>query len=326
MKNPTSPLDGKQRDPHAGKEGRAILTASKGHVPCFATSLVIAAAIWLSAALGARADTIYVACNNPLEPIVEINSDGTISGVSLPPPVEGVAVDPDGNVYFSSTTVVGGTNVGNISMIKTDGTISIVADGFNANPAGLAFDGGGNLCAAAWDTIYKITPNGTVSTVATGLNRVATLAFDGSGNLYVAECLPDGWIDKIAPNGTVSTFASGLKYPSGLACDASGNLYLANAWGGDILKYTPSGAVSEFASVPEFSEDLAFDSSGNLLVITSDANGNGMLMQITPDGVQTTLATGLDNPEFIAVQTPEPSSLALLALGALGLTARRRRR
>ena len=81
-----------------------------------------------------------------------------------------------------------------------------------------------------------------------GLSGPAGLAFDSSGNLYVANHSNDT-ISKVTPSGSVSTFASvGLSGPDGLAFDASGNLYVANYSNDTVSKMTPSGSVSTFVS------------------------------------------------------------------------------
>ena len=66
------------------------------------------------------------------------------------------------------------------------------------------------------DTILKFTPSAVKSTFATGLTGPRGLAFDASGNLFVAENInfPDGDILEFAPGGGASTvFASGLGRP-----------------------------------------------------------------------------------------------------------------
>jgi hypothetical protein len=68
------------------------------------------------------------------------------------------------------------------------------------------------------------------------------LAFDGSGNLYVASWLT-GTVSKVTPNGTVSTFASGFASIYGLAFDTVGILYTADAGSGIVSKITPDSAV-----------------------------------------------------------------------------------
>ncbi len=56
------------------------------------------------------------------------------------------------------------------------------------------------------------------------------LAFDGNGNLYVAN-EGNNTLSEVSPSGTVTTFvaaSAGLSGPTGLAFDSNGNLYVAN--------------------------------------------------------------------------------------------------
>ena len=125
---------------------------------------------------------------------------------------------------------------------------------------------------------------GAASTFASGLNAPNGLAFDGSGNLYVANS-GDGTVSKVDAEGEVSTFASGFTDPVGLAFDSAGNLYVSygeNA--GTVGQVTPSGVVTVFASPSTglyYPNGLAFDSSGNLYA----ANwGWGTVTRLTPTG------------------------------------------
>jgi len=101
-----------------------------------------------------------------------------------------------------------------------------------------------------------------------GLALPAGLAFDGSGNLYAAN-QGNGMISEITPGGVVTTFASGLSYPVGLSFDGSGNLYASNSYNGMISEITPGGVVTTFASGLSYPVGLAFDGSGNLYVAQS---------------------------------------------------------
>ena len=60
--------------------------------------------------------------------------------------------------------------------------------------------------------ILKYTPDGTESTFATDLNVPRGLAFDRSGNLFVAETIQTGPGDilKFTPGGIETVFASGI--------------------------------------------------------------------------------------------------------------------
>src|SRR5262245_25166897 len=79
-----------------------------------------------------------------------------------------------------------------------------------------------------------MVPEGS-SLVSGNHARPTGLAFDRSGNLYVAN-RADNTISKIAPGGSVRTFASGLASPEGLVFDHGGNLYVANSGNHTVSK------------------------------------------------------------------------------------------
>ena len=127
---------------------------------------------------------------------------------------------------------------------------------------------------------------------STGLNGPVGLAFDASGNLFVANS-GDNTIEKFAPNGVGTVFAStGLNGPLGLAFDASGNLFVANGSNNTIEKLAPNGVGAVFASsvfpgpisVPSA---LAFDASGNLFA----GNFIETIVQFTPSGTKSSFTT-----------------------------------
>src|SRR5208283_786645 len=135
---------------------------------------------------------------------------------------------------------------------------------------------------------------------------------------------------KFTPGGLQSTFASGLTVPLGLAFNSAGDLFVADAapgTNGIITEFTPGGTKSIFASGLNYPEGLAFNSAGDLFVATED----GYIYEYSSGGGQSTLASGLSNLDGLAFQgeslpVPEPSALALLAIGATALLVRRRNR
>ena len=176
-----------------------------------------------------------------------------------------------------------GVPSGTVSTLAGSAGESGSADGTGAAarfnlPEGIAVDGAGNLYVADTNnqTIRKITPSGTVSTLAGSVEQVGTadgtgaaarfsypsgVAVDGSGNVYVAD-FNNHTIRKITPSGAVSTLAGSaghygsedgagpdarFNYPSGVAVDGSGNLYVADFGYNTIRKITPSGMVSTLA-------------------------------------------------------------------------------
>lgn len=166
--------------------------------------------------------------------------------------------------------------------------------------------------------IYKFTPAGSRSTVASGLFQPVALAFDRAGNLFVGNsgaifCLPEddcpqlpSTVVKIAPDGTQSTFAT-LQATQllGMAFDGGGNLFVST--GGTIVKVAPDGTQSTFASRLDGAWPLAFDRSGNLYVGENPV-GPSFILKFAPDGSSTTFK-----------MFPAPgSSITALAFGAGG--------
>jgi sugar lactone lactonase YvrE len=200
----------------------------------------------------------------------------------------GTAADAAGNVYVTDT------ENGTIRKITPDGFAGSLAGlaghfgsgsgtGTNARfygPQGIASDASGNLIVAdtANATIRKITPGGTVSTLAglpgtfnsydgAGANanfyQPEGVALDNGGNVYIA----DAWnhtIRRITPAGVVTTLAglagtpggmdgtnskARFNRPGGVAVDAATNIFVTDSLNHTIRKITPAGSVSTIAGL-----------------------------------------------------------------------------
>ena len=168
-------------------------------------------------------------------------------------------------------------------------------------------------------TVSTFAGSGTAGSVddtgtAAQFNSPCGMAFDASGNLYVAEygghrirkITKEGVVTTIAGNGSAGfNDANGtsaqFNNPHDLAIDTSSNLYVADTGNHRIRKITPSGDVTTFAgSGSEGSTDatgtsasfvnpidLVFDASGNLYVTDL---GNHKIRKITSGAVVTTFA------------------------------------
>jgi DNA-binding beta-propeller fold protein YncE len=287
----------------------------------------------LLAATDSYADVIYVVNNgnNTIEKFDSVTGAdlGLFASTGLHEPTS-LAFDKAGNLFVSNYgdgSIVKFTPAGVPTVFATHST-----DPNLAAPQGLAFDSAGNLYVANWggNTIEKYTPQGVGSVFATGLNYPADLAFDKSDNLYVANN-GDNNILKFTPGGVRSVFATSPTYydPLGLAFDPAGNLFVANVNSHNIEKFTPAGLGSFFASNVTAAVGFGFDSTGTIYVVHEsavDANLN-YIDKYAPDGTYLGLFAnaGLSMPFDIAIQVPEPSALALLALGIPTLFAASRR-
>lgn len=289
-------------------------------------------------------NTQYVGSPVNLSPTVAggpISSTSTVStfvnsGAGLYNPLS-TATDAAGNIYVADA----GNHL--IRKISPNGSVSTLAgagyagyaDGQGTSavfqhPSFVAVDGSGNVFVSDQQNhrIRKITASGYVTTFAgsgsagfaNGTGTGASfqypmgLAFDGSGNLLVADAY-NHRIRKITPSGAVSTYAgtgvvgsvngaalsSTFNYPMGLAIDAGGNLYVADRYNHMVRKISTLGAVTTLAGSGSigstngtgtgasfnYANGVAVDGSGNVYVADQQ---NNMIRKITPAGVVSTLA------------------------------------
>ncbi len=198
----------------------------------------------------------------------------------------GIAAAPNGAFYLAdeeNMTVRRLLPTGEVGTVAGAATTKGSADGVGAtarfyHPVGLAVAADGTLYVTDADnhTIRKISPDGTVSTLAGTVGRKGAadgpgsaaqfnlphgVALDARGNVYVADTF-NHTIRKIAPDGTVTTLAGapGRKgsvdgpgplarffHPSALAIDAQGGLYVADNGNETIRKISPAGEVTTLA-------------------------------------------------------------------------------
>jgi PEP-CTERM motif len=128
----------------------------------------------------------------------------------------------------------------------------------------------------------------------------------------------------------------GLSNPGlGLAFNNRGDLFVGNvngylAGGGSVTEITPAGTPSTFVSGIGTPSAMVFNSAGDLFV------GQGLtshILEYAPDGtpLQTITISGAQNVNGLAFQglalpVPEPSALALIAVGGVAVLSRRFRK
>jgi sugar lactone lactonase YvrE len=266
--------------------------------------------------------------------VTSIAGDGSPLDLSDP---FGVAVATDGTIYVADA---GESN--RVRKISPDGSVTTLAGGaegfaegagtsaaFNT-PSALALGPDGNLYVA--DTgnnrIRKITPAGTVSTVAGNgtagyvdgpaataeFNGPIGLAVSSDGDIYVADTYNDV-IRMITTEGQVTTIAGGgtpgyadgeqrtalFDTPSGIIVVENSSLIVADTGNRRLRKVSSDGNVM---TLPISGEDLlrpiglAFSHDHFLYVTELDQS---RVVQVAPDGVARVIASGFNQPTGIAI-------------------------
>ncbi len=197
----------------------------------------------------------------------------------------GIAINPaTGNIYVaeSQNQLIRKITPGGIVSTLAGATTNGFLDGVGAaarfyGPQGLACDSNGNIYVAdtSNSAIRKITPAGSVSTLATGLLGPKWIAVDAYNNVFVADtdsCC-NSFVKKITPAGVVTTYVSlGASIPAGIAVDNAMNVYVADPGNQEILLIsnigTPSAPVPGASTVIPLGGVVPFgittDTSGNL--------------------------------------------------------------
>lgn len=252
--------------------------------------------------------------------------------------VTGVSVDPNGNLYACEG------EVGTIWKISLpDSTVSTITT-INDQASDIACDNQGNIyvLSAGQGKILKITPAGTVTTLAggapgqvdgqgsaAGFKVLESMDIDSAGTLYVGDYRS---VRKVDPQGKVTTLyddstASGPML--GIACDNQHNIYFADdleVWRLDSLgnktfiagqsgpgNQDGIGGSASFDGINE----LRMDKSGNLW-----AADYATIRMINPaSGVVTTIAgngiTGFSNGAGDVAEFDLPVGLTVSANGTL---------
>jgi sugar lactone lactonase YvrE len=222
---------------------------------------------------GTISGDVVLACgegpaSNPLELSVAVPMAENLHPVANP------AVDADGNVYATVSGARGQAVPVSIFSIARDFQVRpFVRDLLNAT--GLAFDAQGFLYASsrAEGTVYRVSPEGAITTYAEGMGIATGIAFDRDGNLFVGD--RSGTIFKVGPDrGTGSASGSSLTDR-------------------EIFVYaTLEPSISAY--------HLAFNDEGTLFVTGPTTSSNQAVYAIDRDGRTTVFYQGLGRPQGLA--------------------------
>jgi uncharacterized protein (TIGR03437 family) len=227
-----------------------------------------------------------------------------------------VAFDTEGNLYIPDGSRIRRVDrAGIISTIAGTGRRGYSGDGGNARNAdlsagALAIGPDNSIYFAQGPRIRRIRPDGIITTIAgngqegysgdggpalqAALNEPGGLAFDASGNLYVAE-RANTVIRRISPDGLITTFA-----------------------GNGRRGFSGDGGPARNASLSLFSYScMNFDSAGTLYLADS---GNNRIRTVSREGIIQTIAgggTGGDGVRATQASLYNPYCAALDPAGAL---------
>jgi len=202
-------------------------------------------------------------------------------------PVTNPALDPEGNIYvtFSGSR---GQKVP-VAIFKIDTIYAVkpsVPEMMNATS--ITFDRQGQMYVSSrYDgAVYRVAPNGSMTTYAEGMGVATGIAFDREQNLYVGD--RSGTIFKIGRDQQVFVFATLEPSVSAyhLAFGPKGDLYVTGPTTSSfdrVYKIDPHGTVGTFYKGLGRPQGLAFDVDGNIYVAASMAGKRG-IVKITPDG------------------------------------------
>lgn len=239
-------------------------------------------------------------------------TDGPAGVATLAQP-GGIALASDGTAFITDQ------DLHVVRRVAPDGTVTTLAGSAGASgnvdgqggaarfhsPRGVALLSNGDLAVSDWGfgagSIRRVTQEGAVTTMATGLSGPEGIVVDSTGTLYVADS-NNHMIRRIDTNGVVTTLAGSGQQgstngpgttarfgaPRGLAPGAGGILYVADTTNNAIRVVQPDGDVSTLVGEGlRYPTAISMMPDGNLLMFEA---GQCLLRRVTTGGVVSTVA------------------------------------
>ncbi|MCK4819399.1 hypothetical protein KA005_26740 [bacterium] len=119
--------------------------------------------------------------------------------------------------------------------------------------------------------IYKITPLGDITIFAKGFQLPGEMAFDASGNLYVANGLKSG-ISRITPSGEKTVLLRDIKRAGGLAIAPDGKIFVTGIEKGVIYRVDPIAETYEIIA-SGFMHPSGIAVKGDEIIVANASHG-----------------------------------------------------
>lgn len=172
----------------------------------------------------------------------------------------------------------------------------------------LATDAKGDLAMGCRRGVLVYSPGSSVPTweVSHNPGEPNGLAFDRSGELYIATKTSGIFVYKQGRRSPVRTITDGVNDPGNLAFDSSNNLYVLNYGAHSVIEYadgqgSPERTITSGLTSPV---SMAVDGVGNIYVANNSGYtdlGNVVVYAPGNSAPQQTITNGVDSPQSIGV-------------------------
>jgi uncharacterized repeat protein (TIGR03803 family) len=256
-------------------------------------------------------------------------------------PYYGVTLGPDGN-FYGTTSGGGDYNDGTIFRLSPQGLLTTLVSfngtnghyptgaltlGLDGNLYGTTSEGGTNGNGNGWGTVFRMTLNGELTTLASfnftnGQGPQAGLTLGSDGNFYGTTIfggftnanysLGMGTVFRATSNGVLTALVcfggtNGSNPQNGLTLGADGNFYGSTSAGyGTEFRVTTNGILTPLYSFSNNADgsdpqgNLTVGPGGNLYGTTSGGNGGsyGTVFMLTTNRLNTLASFGATNGNY----------------------------